>query len=114
MRWKKWFVGSAAVAGLATAGAIVPSLTSEPVAADQATKSATCTLRIDGMTCAGCAVAVKMAAGKVDGVTGVNVSLEENQAHVSYDPAKTTPSAIAHAITGGTGFATELQRTTLN
>lgn len=106
MRWKRWFVGSAAVAGLATAGAIVPSVTSEPVAADQVAKSATCTLRIDGMTCAGCAVAVKMAANKVGGVTRVDVSLEEHLARVTYDPATTTPSAIANAIAEGTGFAT--------
>lgn len=104
MRWKKWFVGGAAVAGLATAGAIVPSITSEPLAADQVTKRATCTLRIDGMTCAGCAVAVKMAAGKVDGVASVDVSLEKNQARIAYDPARTTPSAIAKAITEGSGF----------
>lgn len=109
MRWKKWFVGGATVAGLATAGAIVPSITSEPVAADQATKSATCSLRIAGMTCAGCAVAVKMAAGKVDGVTNVDVSLEEKRASVAYDPAETTPRAIAEAITKGTGFTAELE-----
>lgn len=107
MRWKKWFVGGAAVAGLATAGTIVPSITSEPLAADQVTKRATCTLRIDGMTCAGCAVAVKMAAGRVDGVTSVDVSLEERRASVAYDPAKTTPRAIAEAITKGTGFTAE-------
>jgi copper chaperone CopZ len=114
MRWKKWFVGGAAVAGLATAGAFVPLITSEPVAADQATKTATCTLRIDGMVCAGCAVAVKMAAEKVDGVIHVDVSLEEKRAHVIYDPARTTPSVIAKAITAGSGFEADPQTTTPN
>ncbi|MBI2828752.1 MAG: heavy-metal-associated domain-containing protein [Acidobacteria bacterium] len=77
------------------------------VAADRANTSATCIINVEGMACAGCAVAVKMAAGKLDGVTNVDVSLEENQARVAYDPAKTTPRAIAEAITKGTGFTAE-------
>jgi copper chaperone CopZ len=67
-------------------------------------KSTTCTLKVTGMTCAGCAAAVKIAAKKVDGVTDITVSYDKSAADVTYDPAKTTPAAIAEAITEKTGF----------
>jgi copper chaperone CopZ len=62
-------------------------------------KSATCTLNVTGMTCAGCEAAVKIAAKKVDGVTDITVSYDKAAADVTYDPAKTTPVAIAKVIT---------------
>jgi len=107
MRWKQWLVGGAALAGLAAGGAILQSNTSGLPADNRVETGSTGTIRVDGMTCAGCAVAVQMAAGKVDGVTSVEVNLEEKQAHVTFDPARTTPSAIARAIREGTGFAAE-------
>lgn len=66
--------------------------------------SATCTLRVTGMTCAGCEAAVKIAAKKIDGVTGITVSYDKAAADVTYDPAKTTPSTIARVITEKTGY----------
>jgi mercuric ion binding protein len=62
------------------------------------------TLSVPEMDCAGCAVGVKVAAGKVEGVYDVKVDLETRLAMVSFDPARTTPEAIADAITRGTGF----------
>lgn len=104
--WRQAGIAAVAVAGLAAGGAIVSS-TSNPIAAEATSARSTSLLRIDGMTCAGCAIAVKMAAGKVEGVTRVEISPEDKQALVTFDPARTTPSAIARAIHEGTGFAAE-------
>lgn len=64
-------------------------------------------LKVEGMFCAGCAVAVQMAAKKVAGVDEVKVSTGDGTAEVTYDPAKTSPEAIASVITENTGFKTE-------
>ena len=44
-----------------------------------------------------------------DGVTDVVVSHKTGRADVTYDPAKTTPSAIAKAITDGSGFKADVE-----
>jgi mercuric ion binding protein len=66
------------------------------------------TLKIPKMDCAGCEVGVRIAAGKVDGVKGVNTDSDKRTAEVTFDPSKTTAQAIATAITRGTGFETEV------
>lgn len=66
-----------------------------------------CTLKVAGMVCAGCEVAVKMAAKKVDGVTDAKASHETGTAEITYDPAKTNPEAIAKAITEHSGYEAE-------
>jgi copper chaperone CopZ len=90
---------------------LMMSASPSPIAIDgrQADKPDTrvCTLRVSGMTCAGCEAAVRMAARGVDGVTGVKVSYVKARAEVTYDPAKTTPAAIAKAITDSSGFTAE-------
>jgi len=72
---------------------LVWSASTLAVAADGqgTTKPATqvCTLKVSGMTCAGCEAAVKMAARSVDGVTDVK------------------PDAIAKVITDKSGFKAE-------
>ena len=40
----------------------------------------------------------------VDGVTHVTASYQKRIAEVTYDPAKTNPSAIAKVITEKTGY----------
>lgn len=60
--------------------------------------TATTTLHIEGMTCGGCATAVKMVLKKTPGVANAEVSYEEKRAVVSYDAAKTTPQKIAAAV----------------
>ena len=40
----------------------------------------------------------------VDGVTHVTASYQKGIAEVTYDPAKTNPSAIARVITDKTGY----------
>lgn len=66
-----------------------------------------CTLKVTGMTCAGCEAAVHMAARSVDGVTDVKVSYAKGNAEVTFDPSKTTPGAIAKVVTDKSGFKAE-------
>ena len=70
----------------------------------------TSTLTVAGMSCGGCATAVRNAVGKIDGVKSVEVDVEAGRAVVAYDPAKTNPSAIAQTITELSGFPTEVLR----
>lgn len=108
----KTLTARTAIAILAvTAATVVPVLrpTLAAAARDQVKKTETCTLKITGMTCGGCAVSVKMAAKKVDGVSEARVSYENARADVTYDPAKTTPEKIARAITENSGFRAETQ-----
>ena len=63
-----------------------------------ATSVATTNLHIEGMTCGGCATAVKLVLQKTAGVSSSSVSYEEKRAVVTYDPAKTTPETIAKAV----------------
>ncbi|MGH9424012.1 MAG: cation transporter [Thermoanaerobaculia bacterium] len=82
-----------------------------PVARSQpATK--VCTLKVAGMTCAGCEAAVKIAAKSVNGVKEVKASYDKANADVTYDPSKTTPEVIARVITSKTGFKAEVPRAT--
>jgi len=60
--------------------------------------TATTTLHIEGMTCAGCETAVKLVLKKTPGVVSAKVSYEEKRAVVTYDAAKTTPQKIAAAV----------------
>ena len=60
--------------------------------------TATATLHIEGMTCAGCETAVRMVLRKTPGVTSSEVSYEKKHAMVTYDATKTTAEKIASAI----------------
>lgn len=66
-----------------------------------------CTLKVSGMTCAGCEAAVRMAARSVQGATEVKVSYAKGRAEVTFDPSKTNPTAIAKVITDKSGFKAE-------
>lgn len=61
------------------------------------------TLTIKGLTCGGCAAAVKLQLKRTEGVTAYDVSWEKGEAEVSYDPAKTDPQKIAASVSK-TGF----------
>ena len=54
---------------------------------------------VSGMTCGNCERHVRQAAEKLAGVTSVLVDRPANRATVSFDPAQTSPEAIAAAIT---------------
>ena len=43
-------------------------------------------LRIDGMTCEGCAAVVQIALTNVPGVQGASVSFPQGQTHITLDP----------------------------
>lgn len=58
----------------------------------------TSTFKVEGMTCGGCEVGVRMNVKKLDGVADVEASYEEGQAEVTYDPDKVTPEEIVEAI----------------
>ena len=68
---------------------------------------ATCTLKVTGMTCGGCESAVKLAARRVDGVKTVTASAKSGTAIVTYDASRTSPEAIAKAVTTKSGFTAE-------
>lgn len=59
----------------------------------------TVTLAVPGMTCATCPITVKKALTKVAGVTNVDVDLDNLQAVVTFDDAKTTVEALTMATT---------------
>lgn len=67
-----------------------------------------CRLKVSGMHCGACADSVEKAAKKVDGVTAATVSHPKGTAEIMYDPSRTTPDAIAKAITAKTPFKAEV------
>ena len=58
----------------------------------------TLTLNIKGMTCGGCVKSVTSVLKNIKGVSGVEVSLEQNRATISYDPAQAKPAQFKSAI----------------
>lgn len=99
-------VSAMAVAVLALASAMFAQGTDEPkVAKPQSTQ--VCTLKVSGMTCAGCEAAVRMAARTIEGVKDVKASYDKGNAEVTYDPSKTNPDAIAKVISEKSGFKAE-------
>lgn len=59
--------------------------------------SKTVTLAVPGMNCSACPLTIKKALTKVDGVTKVDVSLDDLQAVVTFDDAKATVAALTKA-----------------
>jgi len=55
-------------------------------------------LKVEGMDCEGCVKSVTRMLSGVPGVTAVEVSLEKNQARVSYDPAKSGLADFKRAV----------------
>jgi len=53
---------------------------------------------------------VRIAAKTVDGVKDATASYKDGTAEIVYDPAKTTPEAIAQAITQKTGFKAQVPK----
>jgi copper chaperone len=58
----------------------------------------TATLKISGMSCQHCVHAVTTALKKVEGVARADVDLPRGRATVDYDPALTSPRALANAV----------------
>jgi len=60
-------------------------------------------LNINGMTCIRCVNSIKNVIEKVSGVRGADVSLENKQVKIKYDPEKTNINQFKEAIVGA-GF----------
>jgi mercuric ion binding protein len=71
----------------------------DPPSAEATTATATATLKIEGMTCASCAVAVRKAATSLDGVVSIEVDVAGGKAIVDLDEARVTAEAVAQKIT---------------
>lgn len=80
------------------------------VAAQQPAASAQTEFGVEGMHCATCPVTVKAAAKGIAGVSAVRVDMAKAKAWVTYDPKRTTPTAIAAAITASGYKATPARR----
>lgn len=55
-------------------------------------------LNVTGMTCQGCVRSVQRVLEAVPGVQRAEVSLEQNQAVVAFDPARTDAAQLAAAV----------------
>ena len=64
-------------------------------------------LKVSGMSCGVCAKTVEKEAKKIDGVEAAKVSQPKGEAEITYDPAKTSPEAIAKKISDKTPFKAE-------
>jgi len=60
-------------------------------------------LNINGMTCMGCVNSIKNVVNEIVGVTSTDVSLENKQVKIQYDPEKTDINQFKEAIEGA-GF----------
>lgn len=69
----------------------------------------TITLSVEHMTCAACPITVRKALSHVTGVTQSTVNMEAHTATVTFDPGKTTPEALATAVSEA-GFPTKVLR----
>lgn len=73
-----------------------------------AAETAKTALKIEGMTCAGCVPAVKVQLGRTEGVLSYEVSFENGEAVVSFDPTRTTPAKIAESVSR-TGYTASVK-----
>jgi copper chaperone len=55
-------------------------------------------IKVGGMSCGGCVKNVSAALLALDGVASAEVSLEQGQASVSFDPARVSRPALVQAI----------------
>jgi copper ion binding protein len=68
---------------------------------------ATAVYIVNGMTCNGCAVAVKRAVGALPGIDDVTVDLDTKQVKVTYGAEQVQPGQIAARIEDA-GYEAEL------
>ena len=62
------------------------------------TSAKTVSFTVEGMTCASCSVAVRMALKKLDGVKEAKVSVADGLAVVDYEPARVTPQQMVETV----------------
>ena len=61
----------------------------------------TLTLNIGGMTCGGCVKSVTRILENTEGVAKAEVSLENKNAVIEFNPAKTNPAALIEVVEEG-------------
>ncbi len=66
-------------------------------------------LRIEGMTCEGCAATISAYLKREGGVEKVDVSYREKKAKVIYDPSKTNPKKILRSRVFSGHYSAELE-----
>ena len=71
---------------------------------------ATAQLKVTGMTCNGCVVAVKRTLANIPGVSDADVDLDGGWAKVTYDPAQSSTEAMTTAL-GQLGYVAEVEST---
>ncbi len=69
----------------------------------------TVTLDVKNMTCAICPITVRKSLEKVSGVSAVKVDFSRKTAVVTYDPGKTSTSALTRATTNA-GFPSTVEK----
>ena len=79
------------------------------LACTAAAATRTVTLKVDGMTCGGCATTVERALKETAGVEDARVDYERGQAIVRYDDRKVTVRQLREVIQS-TGFSCEVKR----
>src|SRR5580765_231353 len=72
---------------------------------------ASITIPVTGMTCAACQVRVQRALARTPGVDDASVNLMMNNAAVTYDPARASPTQLVDMIRA-TGYGAELPAAT--
>ncbi|NWK76827.1 heavy-metal-associated domain-containing protein [Aquitalea sp. LB_tupeE] len=55
-------------------------------------------LKIEGMTCGGCANSINKVLSSMAGVSSAEVSLQDKQASIVYDAATVSPEELAAAV----------------
>lgn len=73
--------------------------TQQPAELSAQTSQAHAVLKIDGMFCSACAALLEKNLSQIPGVRHAEVSFEEKQAILDYDPRKVGPSRFAKSVT---------------
>ena len=89
--------------------ALVGLIGANPLPAEENADALTVSrFNVEGMTCGGCEVGVRLAVGKLDGVDEVEVSYKDGSAEVTYDVEEVTADDIIAAI-AKLGYTAELE-----
>ncbi|MBI4538970.1 MAG: heavy-metal-associated domain-containing protein [Gemmatimonadetes bacterium] len=86
-------------AALAAVAQAETALLQQPMAESQKVK-----LRVEGMTCGGCAISARMVLERLDGVEKAEVDFERKLAVVTYDPEQVTPEHMIQTLRQKLGY----------
>ena len=82
---------------ISSAPALVPVVAEFPVMA-AVNRPAIVTLRVEGMTCGGCAISARIVLERLEGVEKAKVDYERKLAYVTYETTKVTPEQMIAAL----------------